>query len=234
MLAHIDSNKCKDRSGLVSQSVLSKGRINAALEVERLSSMGSIGQPGTGYGSVDLSTEGGGGVLVQESLIDRDDYAVDQGVGWSDEIGINTEANAEGPAHHASEPSDDNTESETRKSQDWPRVSKSNQDRPGRKSMVEGLNNLSIAGSNTTASTLGWSQALFPEGTPTPVTGGWTRPSAQPSVVHGGRGTFDETASSSQFLAYNRQGKRVRTDWDRYVFERDPMGKYKCPFQRCK
>ena len=227
MLAHVSNNRCKDRSGLVSRSVLSKGRISAALEVERLSSVASEGQAGTRYGSVDQSTDGGVCVREEESLIDR----VDDAMGALRASGNKSliDNDTEGPTDHASRASGDDTDTETQRSRDWPRLSGSANGQTSQKSTVNGLDNLSIAGSNQTATTMGWTKALFPEAKPTPAIGGWTQPKAQSSLIGGGRRPFDDTASSSQFLARDRADKPIQSDWDRYVFERDPMGKYKCP-----
>ena len=218
MLAHVSSNRCKDRSGLVSKSVLGKGRINAALEVERLSLAGSAGQPGTSYGSVDQATDAGSGLLISESLIDRDDGPIEQ----------------QSLTHDTSVVPGDDTEMEQQQDRTWPRALDFGKCQPGSRSTVEGLDNLSIAGSSKSAATMGWSKALFPDAKPTPVTGDYTRPSAQPSLFRGGRKVPNDVPSPLQFLARDRLGKPIRTAWDSHIFERDLAGKYKCPFQRCK
>lgn len=203
LLAHVSSNRCKDRSGLVSEAVYSKGRVDAALEMEQLAVTNNNLRFATETGSVDESiTNGPGGVGVTQSLLDKDDEAIQRRT-WAGDRGTSDDGmGSETSAKDAGDASSDT---------------------------IEGLDNLSVADSKKSATTQGWTRALFPDAKATPVQGGWTQPRAQPSILRGGRGDTGHTASLSII-----GGRPVRTDWDYFIFEHDAMDRLKCPFQRCE
>ena len=231
MLAHVSFNRCKDRSGLVSSTSLSKGRVDAALEMERLAAE-SVVQFATEHGSVDDSvTNESGGVGVTQSLLDKDDEAM-KGAMFGDSSSIfDNSISVDGSVKDASDASVDGIDNEAQPKNDWLSFSERRRDidhQPAWDNTIERMNELGVADSQKPLTTPDWTKTLFPNAKATPVPSGWTQPKIQPSVRRGGRGAFNHTARVSII-----NGQPVRTDWDHFVFDRDAMDRLRCPFQQC-
>ena len=201
--------------------------------MERLAATIRTVQFATENGSVDESVNNRpGGVMVTQSLLDRDDEAIEQEMFGNNENSLDDNLRIGVSANDASDASSNGKEIEAHQNNNWLSVSQSSKGEEkqlGWGNTIEGLEKLSVADSHKTATTQGWTKTLFPDAKPTPATGGWTQPKAQPSALSGDRGFSNHTASPSVI-----GGRPVCTDWDYFVFERDPLGRLKCPFQRCE
>ena len=233
LVAHVSNNRCKDRSGLVSNTALSKGRVDAALEIEQLAVSSTYELNSTDYGSViDSVTTLPGGVSITQSLLDRDDEAIERGFRNDKLEDFDDSASINVSVGDASEAFSDEIDTKRKPKNVWSSFSSGNkgkENQPDVGHTIEGLDKLSVAGSHRTAMTQGWTKAFFPDAERTPVKGGWTQPKAQTSVLRGGRGTPKQSAPMSII-----NGRPVRTDWDHYIFDRDVTGRLKCPFQTCE
>lgn len=230
LLAHISNNRCKDRSGLVSSAEISQGRVDAALEMERLAAVKPFSVED---GSVDDSvTNYTGGVPVTKSILDRQEEEVEQGFGGNNENDLDDNTSMVFSANSASDAASGHPDSEAQQRNnrlDTPPRSNGKDSRPSWNHTIEGVDKLSVTDSKKIATSQGWAETLFPDAKATPVKDGWTQPKAQPSVLRGGRGAYNRTPLRSII-----DGRLVHTDWDYFVFQRDPSGKLKCPFQQCE
>lgn len=218
LLAHVASNKCKDPTGLVSQAVLSKGRVDAALELEKLESQGrEMRMTMSDDQSMDLSSLTGG-ISITQSLLDRDDdaFAMNEISTDADDmtsLAFSTRSSSNGTVTPTVEANGVNQASGLKAS-----VALGKQPEG---QVIEGLGKLMVEDDKIKPT---WNKQLFPDAKPTPVVHGWTPPKPNRLPLRG---------SQSKIPNYLTGVELLRKQWEHYRFERDPNGGFKCPFSKC-
>ena len=119
--------------------------MDAALELERLSQLGSVAGLATDHGSVEDSVTSAGGVHVTQSLLDRDDEAISNNIG--DNYGYYTDPDDASVALSGNASSDTEMETGTARGYGgWPAVSESGKRKAKQQlgSTIEGLDALNL------------------------------------------------------------------------------------------
>ena len=233
MIDHIYNNKCRDRRGFVAEKVnqntLLEYRAAAALHLDAISNKPStIGaeiaamQPLSERGTSFVDNSEGG---VRLNLLD-DDTPYGQPYGHLTARSF-SRAEQSDLSDVESTVASDGTERAIL-DEDIPEFpvipGDMSKDIVLGGSVIEGLQALQLGSSN--AADLGgkpWAAKFFPGAKPTPVTPGWTAPTASPRP--GFSRNYLPSEADSEF--------RIRTDWDNLALERDVDEMYHCPFTKC-
>ena len=233
MIDHIYNNKCRDRRGFiaekVNQNTLLEYRAAAALHLDAISNKPStIGaeiaamQPLSERGTSFVDNSEGG---VRVNLLD-DDTPYGQPYGH-----LTARSLSRAEQSDLSDIESTVTSNGTERAildEDIPELPAFSGDMSKGSaqggSVIEGLQALQMGSSNTVVpGKQPWAAKLFPGAKPTPVTPGWTAPTASP------RPSFNRTIvpsdADSEF--------RIRTDWDNLAIGRDVDDMYHCPFTKC-
>lgn len=229
LISHIYNEQCKGRGGTLvnrlNRSILQENRAKASLYLDALAHENSDSRAFRidDDSVTDLSSVGGG-VGVQSSLLDSENpnpSLTAARLNLMDQEGdlASITSIVRGSGSTISAGSDAQTARD-----DWPKMESEpiSRDKNPAGQMIEGLEGLKLDSKNGKApSTVGWTQALFPDAKPTPATPGWLASTANPI---GGRTapTYADPRSTSGAKA-----------WDHMKFEQELDGKYKCPFAKC-